>query len=333
MYQGTLGDRFGRRAGVLFFSISLTISLVVSQFFMITTLEIDVEVKYTIYCVSQFLIGMLVNGLYGTAYVLLMEFTTEKHKTIFTNINSYFYIFGELLVLVVYYIFKSWHVLNWFLALNSFLLLVLIYFLLPESPAWLISCERFDEANQIFKKMAKINGKKSYKSPVFLSEENADTKTFFGDDEHSRRSVQSKSFKCIDYDLFMLKEIFVPQKTFIKTCLLIYVWAAIMLIYYGISLGVTSVDLVNPYVMFFFSAIVEIIGYTFCLFNNKFGLKYTLSSFFLIAAVMLAFLAFLTQLWSNSLLDDDFFSPKAIAMMCFALVGKCVISGELLFFV
>ena len=38
-------------------------------------------------------------------------------------------------------------------------------------------------------------------------------------------------------DILMFKHLFAPREYFIKTCLLFYLWAALMLLYYGISLG------------------------------------------------------------------------------------------------
>jgi hypothetical protein len=81
-YGGVFGDRYGRRRSVLIFSFLLTATLLVTQLFLsVRYFDLSIRLKYAIYSLSQFLIGLLVNCVYCTAYVLLMEFTTEKYRT------------------------------------------------------------------------------------------------------------------------------------------------------------------------------------------------------------------------------------------------------------
>jgi hypothetical protein len=135
--------------------------------------------------------------------------------------------------------------------------------------------------------------------------------------------------------LYSLRELFHPRKTCFKTLILVYIWAALMLLYYGISLGVTSVDLVNPYLMYFLSCIAELVGYLFCYLNDILGRKKTLIGFFFTTTIMYALIAFLseyddeTQISSSSSSSATvyLFSSKVILLMFFALVGKCAVSG------
>ena len=88
-FGGIFGDRYGRKRSVIIFSFALTICLLVSQLFLEDYFNLSLESKYLIYTTSQFLIGLLVNCFYCTAYVLLMEFTTDKYRTSISNLNSY----------------------------------------------------------------------------------------------------------------------------------------------------------------------------------------------------------------------------------------------------
>ncbi len=329
-FGGTFGDTFGRRRGVLLFSTLLTITTFLTQFLLTDWSffpHLSIGAKYWTYSISQFAIGLLVNGLYGTAYVLLMELTTDENHTIFTNINSYFYVIGQLLVFIVYYVSKSWHFTNWFIAFNSLLILVMVYFLLPESPVWLLSCGRKTDAIKVFKKIAKFN-KKRFDAEIFLEIIRAKGYNQITEED----SLKSRAC-CSWSDILMLNNLFYPVKTLHKTFLVIYIWAAIMLVYYGVSLGVTSVDLVNPYVIYFFSAAVEVIGYTICLVNTRLGPKLSMIGFFLISSVGLGVLAFLTQLWGDLAPENSFYSFESIVIMLVALVGKLVISGKWLIYI
>jgi MFS family permease len=158
---GIFGDKYGRRKSTLLFSFLLTVCLIVTQAALnITSLSVDV--RYIVYTTGQFFVGLLVNCLYCTAYVLLLEFTTEEYHTKLANMNSYIYVMGELVVAVVYYFSRDWNVLCWFIGICSLALLVLAYYFLPESPAWLIESKQHKQAVKVLRQMAKFNGRKSF---------------------------------------------------------------------------------------------------------------------------------------------------------------------------
>jgi OCT family organic cation transporter-like MFS transporter 4/5 len=310
---------------------------------------------------SQFLVGLLVNCLYSSAYVLLLEFTTEKYRTTFANYNAYLYIVGELLALIVYYLSRDWHVLNWFICCYAALLFVLTYLFLPESPVWLVSCDRFVQANAILKKMAKTNGKNYYDLAIleklmqFQSEYILRSEKPFAEAEEkgendeqlilkyqqrikqlkrADKSVESSS-QHTQSDLFQtIKMLFIPRNHLVKTSLLFYVWLALMLLYYGISLGVTTVEFVDPYLMYLLSCGAELLGYVCCYLNDVFGLKKTISSFFLITALVYAIMVYvslsiepsLEESSSSSSSASSSFSYKSIIVILLVLTGKCAVS-------
>ena len=104
-------------------------------------------------------------------------------------------------------------------------------------------------------------------------------------------------------------------------------------------------DLVDPYLMYFLSAIAEMIGYILCYVNDVFGRKRTTLGFLIATAIMYSLIAFLSSdeghlapalpnLVNNST-DSGLSSAepteripaKAIYIMVFALIGKCAVSG------
>jgi len=66
-----------------------------------------------------------------------------------------------------------------------------------------------------------------------------------------------------------LTKIFYPWASFIKIFLLFILWNSLSLNYVGVSLGVTSVLKVNPYVMFSLASLFEFFGAAICNFNQK----------------------------------------------------------------
>ncbi|CAF1009648.1 unnamed protein product [Brachionus calyciflorus] len=321
-FGGIFGDRYGRKRAVIIFSFLLTTCLLFSQLFLEEYFNLSFESKYIIFSVSQFLIGLLVNCLYCTAYVLLMELTTDKYTTSISNLNSYIYIIGEIIVLVIYYYTRNWQILNWLIGLFSFIIFLLTL-TLRESPTWLISTNQNQKAFEILEEIAKQNGKPKI-SMTLIETVNLEEK-LLGDKNNLKLKNDENFIKNEFYqDFLVLKEIFFPKSTLIKTCLLFYIWLALMLLYYGISLGVTSVDLVDPYLMYLLSAFAEFIGYVICYINDIFGRKKTMFSFFLITTLMYSGIALISE---NIGENDSSYSWKAITLMILALIGKCVVSG------
>ncbi len=80
-------------------------------------------------------------------------------------------------------------------------------------------------------------------------------------DDATKSSAEDSSVS-EEFDFRMVKYLVTPVNNLIKTSILLYIWAALMLLYYGISLGVLSVDLVNPYLMYILSVVAEILGCT-----------------------------------------------------------------------
>jgi MFS family permease len=338
-----LGDKYGRRKSTLIFAVLLTFTLLVSQFFLLPQFTYPIHYKYAIYSISQFFIGLLVNCLYCTAYILLMEFTTERYRTALANLNSYMYVGGELLVLVVFYFFgRNWHVLNWFIGITSLILLVISYFYLPESPAWLITLDKLDEAILTLNRIAKFNGRKqitfehSYFEKVreqeeLLDEEEEDEVEKAGFEKNSlelEEKRRKRLFEKLD-EMFMFTEIFTPRKILLKTTILFYIWIAILLLYYGISLGVMEeAQSINPYLMYFLSCIAEVIGYICCYFNDLFGRRKTICGFFAVTTLMYALLAYF-NLGNEEihLKTNGVISNQAMFLMMLSLIGKCAVSG------
>ena len=66
-----------------------------------------------------------------------------------------------------------------------------------------------------------------------------------------------------------MKEICYPGVNFYKICFLFILWNCLSMNYVGVSLGVTSVLKVNPYLMFSLAAFFEFLGAVICLINRK----------------------------------------------------------------
>lgn len=212
---------------------------------------------------------------------------------------------------------------------------------MPESPVWLISCNRNEEGHRILRKIARVNGIKNYISPTptdssieeKLLDENkysqSTNATTNSEDttKSSEASSSSTTTQSEDFDIRMAKYLVIPMSNLIKTSILLYIWAALMLLYYGISLGVLTHDSVDPYLMYLLSVVAEVIGYTFCYLNDYFGPKKMMTGFFIVTTCCYSFIALLTLDEAGP--NESSFSAKALTIMFLGLTGKCMVSGKI----
>jgi OCT family organic cation transporter-like MFS transporter 4/5 len=318
--SGVISDRYGRRISCIIFVCLMSASLVVSQLLLLKLFNLNTWTHYIIFSINQFFCGILVNCLYCTAYVLLLELTTNKYHTIVSSVNLYFWVFGELVVLFVYYITRNWYSLYWFIAIYSVVIVCLTIFILPESPIWLLVQKRDDEAKRVLKQIARVNGKKLIDANFI-----ALTKRI-NDDDKSMRSSSSSSNTNSEAKLSavtIFKHIFCKRESIKKIYLLIYIWVAISLLYFGVSLGITSLDFINPYLIYLISSVFEVIGLSLCYLNDRIGRKKALLLYLTIASITCSIVAIIPK--DNQVKFE--ITTRIIIKMALALIGKCMVSA------
>ena len=126
-------------------------------------------------------------GNYLIAFGLSVELVGNKRKTFVGNIIGVPFAIGEsILGLVAMAGVKDWMTFQIVISAPFFLLL-LLYFILPESPRWLIATGRHEEAKELIEKAAKMNKVKL--SPSLLYHEpTSDTKTI-GSKDHGTSNI------------------------------------------------------------------------------------------------------------------------------------------------
>ncbi|XP_054288921.1 beta-alanine transporter-like [Macrosteles quadrilineatus] len=145
---GYLQDSLGRRP-------SFFIYLFIECFFGIATAFAQDFATWTFFRVG---VGFTVPAILGTPYVLAIELVGPKHRTVCTILTNIAYSLGLVALAAVVYLIRDWRQLA--LATSvPFLSFFLYWWVLPESPRWLLARGRFEEAEKILKKMARVNGK------------------------------------------------------------------------------------------------------------------------------------------------------------------------------
>ena len=133
---GILSDKLGRKKAIIFFICLQICSSVVANVLLTDYgfFNMSISTKFIIYCIQQFISGIVVFCLYNSVYVLIIELTTDDYHTLVSNVSIYFYVIGEIWILLAYYFTKHWIYTNWVIVLYALFVLILFSFFVPESP-------------------------------------------------------------------------------------------------------------------------------------------------------------------------------------------------------
>jgi OCT family organic cation transporter-like MFS transporter 4/5 len=230
----------------------------------------------------RFLTGFSVKGLYMMAFILAVESVGPKFAAFIGIATNIPFAIGELILGLEAYFIRDWRTLQ-ILVHAPVLFLILLWFVLPESPRWLIAAGRIKEAEIILKSAAKVNKKtipqhilkvtetKEEPTGVFKSLGNirafVDKFDFRKDASHANTSdVENKEEKSSDdvkkEDSFL--DLFRPRAMMWRTFNLCFQWFSVTFVYYGLSFGSTSLS-GDPYSNFCLNIFVEIPGYLFAM--------------------------------------------------------------------
>lgn len=112
----------------------LSFSLLIQSVFLTQLFNFNDLTNLIIYCIGQFFIGAFTYSLYTTLFVLVLEMTTTAYHTRMSIMLMVFYMFGQLIVMVVAYVSKNWKILQWFITGLCCLFTFVNIFFLSETP-------------------------------------------------------------------------------------------------------------------------------------------------------------------------------------------------------
>jgi OCT family organic cation transporter-like MFS transporter 4/5 len=152
---GMLADRFGRKKIAYLFIIMNTLAFLCMS--LSVNLIKDPIWKKVLFGFSRFLVGFTVNT-FALAAVIVIEIVGPSYR-VFANIAmNYFYILGELTVLLVAYLERDYKIFSIYMTIMP-CILILFFWMVPESVRYLVSQKRYEEADEIFKRIARSNKK------------------------------------------------------------------------------------------------------------------------------------------------------------------------------
>lgn len=204
--MGGVSDMYGRRRTLFWCQLCLCI---------VSFGQIFSQNLYG-FAASRFFQGFFMSSGYSAAFIFLTEIVdSEKRAKLGLSVNVLFGA-GSVFYSLGGFMFRNWrHLISWVFA-HATLACVGCYFI-DESPRWLITRGQSTEAFEISKKIAKKNGRE-------ITVE---------DFESCDSRVQGKSVESITL-VSLFKSRMMAKITLVQC----YLWAAIAMGYYGISLSV-----------------------------------------------------------------------------------------------
>lgn len=222
-FIGFFSDRYGRQKVLCFVTFGTSLILILNLIIQLEVFELSFLTRYFIYAGSQFFLGFTTYVIEIVGFLLALELTSARYASIVSIVFLNMYVLGELYVLLIYYIFRDWKILYWFLTGYSIIITLLVYFILPESPKMLFANKKYAEACEVVNKIKKYNGSKSANLTIKELE--------------SDNLISSQKNLISDKNISTWYYLTHPWSNLIKSLSMAYVWFAVSMVYFGVSLG------------------------------------------------------------------------------------------------
>ncbi|KAJ8716707.1 hypothetical protein PYW07_003334 [Mythimna separata] len=145
---GYLSDRYGRKSVVLISLFFEVVSVVVSAFVP----------HFWMFLVCRFPIGVTLGGVMLCCYILLIELCGKSFRPYAAGLQEMPFLISYFTLPIIAYFVREWRTLQLVTSV-PWVIVVVYYWLLPESPRWLITVGRKKEAIQILTNIAKRNNR------------------------------------------------------------------------------------------------------------------------------------------------------------------------------
>ncbi|XP_045499055.1 organic cation transporter protein-like isoform X1 [Colias croceus] len=222
---GWISDRFGRKR--ILMAMAATQSALAILSLLVSS--------YVQYVIVRLIMGLVSVSVVYAAFVLSVELVGGKWVTIAGVCNFFPLPLAYVIVSLLSIVMPNWRDLQLALSIPG-CLLIFLWFVLPESPRWLLSMGRTKEAQAILEKAAKFNGRE------------------MPSDIDKLLLVYKTDTKAEDPSVCMLLRGYLLKRT---VCLFI-AWFAMTIGYYGLLLNIGNFNLGNLHLTSIILAVVEI---------------------------------------------------------------------------
>lgn len=236
---GVFSDKYGRKKSVVIMTAMMGLSLLTCELLQQKWFGFSTNVQYSIYLVSQFFLGYAQFAFEICIFILFMETACSRYGSMITITFMVTFSFGGLAIVGVSYFFRNWHHHNIFIGIFSFVNMLLIFFLMPESPRFLVAQKRYKEASEVLSRIAKMNGKAPVSEEDIIFEINNEKLSI----EKLKLVNDSTSSECSEKpldkseDLSMIVYLTKPLRNLVNLFLVAFMWLATAMCYYGMNYG------------------------------------------------------------------------------------------------
>ena len=297
MFFGIISDKYGRMTALMIAILFVVVSALLGA--VIPTLGA--------FGFFRFITGMGGMGCFMVTFVIAVEYVGFKYTMLIGIVIEVPFALGEILLGIEALYIRDWYTLQ-LVAYLPWAVLLGLWFLIPESPRWLMSVGRYEEAITIVNKAAKVNG-------ATIPEELLDV---------TKACEKKEDFTQIepagDHQP-SIKDLFVPKLMAFRTLNMFYQWFAVTMCYYGLTFASTSLG-GDPHTNYLLGVCIEIPAYIFCiLVMDCWGRRPILSFCQAIAGVS----CIIAGLLFEEIEDNKALVP---AQVFFSLVGKFMASAN-----
>jgi len=285
---GALSDRFGRKK---VFLISKLAEFLIYFFIGMTQ-------NYTSYVLLRWLEGVFVYLPYTTAFVLGNELMSHDKRNVLSLFVYGGYCTGAAAIPLLGWLITDWHWLMRVVGISG-IIYIPYYWMIPESPFWLISTGRYSDAKKILTHIANYNNVKNFDAEGAISQYKAELK-----EAENKKKIEEDEVKVSETRAYweMITKLLSNTTILIRIIVAYLSWIVTNMVYYGLALSVTSLN-GNRFINALISGLLEFPGILVGYFGIQiFGRPLSLSTTMGFGGLCLASASFVeTDFWVNFL--------------------------------
>lgn len=286
IFFGFLSDRYGRarsiKACIVIIAISSVLAIIANKFWL--------------YSLSTGLLAFADTGLYMVSFVYLMEIVSTQWRTRCGMFFQVFFGVGYSLLSLIAYVHNNLFAIQLIWCL-MYIPLLLFLPLLPNSPRWLFSRHKNEQAIKATTKFfANIDEKLDWKDLAEKNESDVETTTSSTSSKKSKKNETGQEQRQTSISRpkreYFVRDLFRKELLFL-TLKINYIWLATMFLYYAVSYNVSELGKG----LFFNNAVnglMEIVSYIIALSIDKVGRKTVLVAYVFTTGLGLTSMAIIT---------------------------------------
>ncbi|XP_055945527.1 organic cation transporter protein-like isoform X1 [Argiope bruennichi] len=239
---GYLADKFGRRTVITICNAISVVSAIACAF----------STSFFMFAIARFFVAVGSAGAFSTAFVLVMEVIGPDYRSLYgIGINAG-WVFGYLILPGIVLLLKDWFHVQLVITIPSIVFLS-SWWVLPESPRWLLTRGKTVALMQVLSNSAKTNG-------IHFE----DIKPILQDTISKTSKVKEKE----DSNANILQ--LLRPGLLRNTLIVFYMWCVVAFVYYGITYNTNELA-GDPFVNYVAYGLVEVPAYvvTYYLIKSK----------------------------------------------------------------